>query len=245
MLKARRSVLILTALAPASLGQATYISQERWISTLNCQGAPPETITAPDFGPFDELMYSKFTGSSAQQTSTLEPWLIKAKGSGTGHKQNGCCGAGKSFCSVTFDIDKPTAWMLNGYISVGCSGGASWSLSGSGANIVFAKKFPETGVVPLGKSGTLDPGTYVITVEATAACGSSAPYYCGASFGFDFALSSVCDPDCDASGSLDIDDFICFQTLYAIGDPKADCDADGQLLIDDFICFQTLYAIGC
>ncbi len=51
--------------------------------------------------------------------------------------------------------------------------------------------------------------------------------------------------DCDASGSLTIDDFVCFQTLYAIGDPKADCDASGQLDIDDFICFQTAYAIGC
>jgi hypothetical protein len=57
--------------------------------------------------------------------------------------------------------------------------------------------------------------------------------------------TKTCDPDCDLSGTLNIDDFICFQTLYAISDPKADCDADGTLNIDDFICFQTLYAIGC
>ncbi len=55
----------------------------------------------------------------------------------------------------------------------------------------------------------------------------------------------VCLPDCDQSGELDIDDFICFQTLYAIGDPKADCDQSGGLDINDFICFQTAYAIGC
>jgi hypothetical protein len=54
-----------------------------------------------------------------------------------------------------------------------------------------------------------------------------------------------CYPDCDASGSLNIDDFICFQTAYALGDPYADCDADGALNIDDFVCFQTYYAIGC
>ncbi len=29
--------------------------------------------------------------------------------------------------------------------------------------------------------------------------------------------SKACPPDCDDSGQLDIDDFICFQTLYAIG----------------------------
>jgi hypothetical protein len=54
-----------------------------------------------------------------------------------------------------------------------------------------------------------------------------------------------CYPDCDTNGSLSIDDFICFQTLFAIGDPYADCDADGVLSIDDFICFQTYFAVGC
>ncbi len=51
--------------------------------------------------------------------------------------------------------------------------------------------------------------------------------------------------DCDNNAALDIDDFICFQTHYAIQSPYADCDADAALTIDDFICFQTLYAIGC
>jgi glucose/arabinose dehydrogenase len=54
-----------------------------------------------------------------------------------------------------------------------------------------------------------------------------------------------CYADCDADGSLTIDDFICFQTIFAIGDPAADCDEDGVLTIDDFICFQTVFALGC
>ncbi len=58
-------------------------------------------------------------------------------------------------------------------------------------------------------------------------------------------VGSPCFADCDASGTLDIDDFICFQTRYALGDPTADCDTSGTLDINDFICFQTLYAIGC
>ncbi len=57
--------------------------------------------------------------------------------------------------------------------------------------------------------------------------------------------AAACYPDCDGSGTLNIDDFICFQTFYAIGDPYADCDSSGNLNIDDFICFQTFYAIGC
>ncbi len=44
---------------------------------------------------------------------------------------------------------------------------------------------------------------------------------------------------------LNIDDFICFQTHFAIGDSKADCDASGSLNIDDFICFQTFFGLGC
>ncbi len=54
-----------------------------------------------------------------------------------------------------------------------------------------------------------------------------------------------CPVDCDSSGSLDIDDFICFQTLYAIGDAGADCDGNGTLDLDDFVCFQSAYAMGC
>ncbi len=58
-------------------------------------------------------------------------------------------------------------------------------------------------------------------------------------------VSTPCYADCDASGTLDIDDFICYQTLFALGDPTADCDGDTFFTIDDFICFQTAFAIGC
>ncbi len=56
---------------------------------------------------------------------------------------------------------------------------------------------------------------------------------------------AACYADCDGNSVLNIDDFICFQTLFAIGDPAADCDASGTLNIDDFICFQTFFALGC
>jgi hypothetical protein len=57
--------------------------------------------------------------------------------------------------------------------------------------------------------------------------------------------SGSCPADCDESEQLNIDDFICFQTFFVIGDHKADCDASGQLDIDDFICFQTSFVLGC
>ncbi len=54
-----------------------------------------------------------------------------------------------------------------------------------------------------------------------------------------------CYADCDEDGVLTINDFICFQTNFAIDSLTADCDFDGLRTIDDFICFQTLFAIGC
>jgi hypothetical protein len=58
-------------------------------------------------------------------------------------------------------------------------------------------------------------------------------------------VESDCAADCDGNGTLNIDDFVCFQTLFALGEPGADCDGSGALNIDDFICFQTLFALGC
>ncbi len=55
----------------------------------------------------------------------------------------------------------------------------------------------------------------------------------------------TCYADCDGTGDLSIDDFNCFQTFFALGDPYVDCDGDSALSIDDFICFQTFFAIGC
>lgn len=58
------------------------------------------------------------------------------------------------------------------------------------------------------------------------------------------ALDS-CPADCDASGSLSIDDFVCFQTRFVLGEPSADCDSNGTLTIDDFVCFQAAFSLGC
>ena len=59
------------------------------------------------------------------------------------------------------------------------------------------------------------------------------------------AGAGPCYPDCDGTGALTIDDFICFQTRFVIGDLFADCDLSGSLAIDDFICFQTFFVLGC
>ncbi len=55
----------------------------------------------------------------------------------------------------------------------------------------------------------------------------------------------LCVADCDASGALSIDDFICFQTVFVLGEAKADCDGNGSLSIDDYVCYQAHFAMGC
>ena len=55
----------------------------------------------------------------------------------------------------------------------------------------------------------------------------------------------TCIADCDASGLVDIDDFLCFQTKFGMGEISADCDLNGTLDIDDFLCFQMAYSGGC
>jgi hypothetical protein len=61
----------------------------------------------------------------------------------------------------------------------------------------------------------------------------------------------VCYPNCDGSLTtpiLSVNDFICFQTRYAAGDPYANCDGSTAapiLSVIDFICFQAQYVSGC
>ena len=54
-----------------------------------------------------------------------------------------------------------------------------------------------------------------------------------------------CYADCDGSGELNLFDLLCFQNMFAAGDPYADCDESGALDLFDFLCFQNEFAAGC
>ncbi len=54
-----------------------------------------------------------------------------------------------------------------------------------------------------------------------------------------------CYPDCNGDGALNLGDFGCFQTKFALGDPYADCNGDSLLNLGDFGCFLTRFALGC
>ncbi|MFM9996120.1 MAG: hypothetical protein ACKVU4_10000 [Phycisphaerales bacterium] len=60
-----------------------------------------------------------------------------------------------------------------------------------------------------------------------------------------WAACKPCLPDCDASRTLTIADFACFQSRYRAADPYADCNASGSVTVADFGCFQNKYVLGC
>jgi hypothetical protein len=54
-----------------------------------------------------------------------------------------------------------------------------------------------------------------------------------------------CPADCNASGTLDIADWLCFNALFNTADPGADCDGSGGLDLFDFLCFVNAFNAGC
>ena len=51
--------------------------------------------------------------------------------------------------------------------------------------------------------------------------------------------------DADGDGALSVDDFVAFQTAFAVEAWYADCDRDGVYTVADFGCFQGAFARGC
>ena len=58
----------------------------------------------------------------------------------------------------------------------------------------------------------------------------------------------LCYADCDGSGVLNVNDFICYMNNYAAGAVCANCDASTAapvLNVNDFTCFLNKFAAGC
>jgi uncharacterized membrane protein len=64
-------------------------------------------------------------------------------------------------------------------------------------------------------------------------------------------LIPTCYANCDASTTvpvLNVNDFVCFQQLFAAGASYANCDSSTTppvLNVNDFVCFQQQFAAGC
>jgi hypothetical protein len=93
-------------------------------------------------------------------------------------------------------------------------------------------------------NGVIEPECECYTLEFDG-LPADVPNPLASSLAFGAQGGDVCYPDCDGDQVLSIDDFVCFQSFFAFGDPYADCDGDNLLSIDDFVCFQSFFAFGC
>jgi len=57
--------------------------------------------------------------------------------------------------------------------------------------------------------------------------------------------TTPCPADLDGDGALTIFDFLAFQNLFDLMDPRADFDGDGDFTIFDFLAFQNAFQDGC
>jgi hypothetical protein len=71
------------------------------------------------------------------------------------------------------------------------------------------------------------------------------PASCIARWGCPLPPGGPCYADCNQDGTLDLADFGCFSTKFALQDPYTDCNEDGVRNLSDFGCFQTRFALGC
>jgi hypothetical protein len=69
--------------------------------------------------------------------------------------------------------------------------------------------------------------------------------------GLVFVGGATCYANCDGSTTapiLNVNDFVCFQSLFAAGNTSANCDGSTPppvLNVNDFVCFQAAFAAGC
>jgi hypothetical protein len=97
------------------------------------------------------------------------------------------------------------------------------------------------------RNGDLDPDWLRIGTDIVG--GATPP-----TFNMTFTLTGTpvtCYANCDESTTLptlNVNDFVCFQYAFVIGDAYANCDGSTQqpvLNVNDFICFTQRFAAGC
>lgn len=67
----------------------------------------------------------------------------------------------------------------------------------------------------------------------------------GLDSGSAYVFELPCKADVNGDGTLDVLDFVAFQTLWQGNLPGGDCDFNGAFNVLDFICFQQAFASGC
>ena len=139
---------------------------------------------------------------------------------------------------------------------------------GTGPGLYAGGAFTSAGTTPAGQLARWDgawhdvgggvASTTITTVSGLAVVddGNGESLFVGGGFGSAGGLPvgnvarwgcgpAVCYPDCNGDAALNLSDFGCFTTRFALGDPYADCNGDLVMNLADFGCFTTKFALGC
>ncbi len=209
-----------------------------------------------------------FTNKWVEHTLPLAPGTNNFSGWCMSVWPDGQIAVGATFQNGNSQSDGVYRWDGSGWWSVG--GGVSFAPGQSagvssicalpGGALIVGGAFDLAGAVPVSNLALWDgqqwsdmDGGLSDSGPATITPLQSGEIFVGGSFtragehgaGYFALFGCDCYADCDASGDLTLDDFMCFQTRFAMGEYDADCDRSGDLDITDFICFQSKFAIGC
>ncbi len=171
--------------------------------------------------------------------------LVNADASAASVTNSGTLNLGERTLTVAGAYTQATNGTLRLRFGAGAAGhvaaGGSATLAGA-LHITFAAGYTPpcfTSVNAVSSTGVT--GTFTtFTSPGLPARGKTVRLY--EPTGLRILFTTVADTNND--GALSINDFIQFQTLFALGSPLADLNGDGQLNINDFIAFQTLFAQG-
>jgi hypothetical protein len=154
------------------------------------------------------------------EPDVIAPVIAQGAGPSQSHK----CGENAGFAvTVAWGTSPSFQWRKNGVTLVN-------GPTGTGS-IVSGATTPGLSIQNLTRE---DAGMYDCVVSN--ACGSATSAA---------ATLTICYPDCNCDGQLNLADFGCFQVKFIFADLYADCNGDGIVNLADFGCFQVRYGLGC
>ncbi len=181
-------------------------------------------------GTFPNIGNLPFSAVWARYNPTGVPWITRHP-----DPQSIACGENAEFFARVASgyTGLPYPWRKDGVPLVNGPTGSGSSITNAGGTTSSSVPPPLT----IASASLGDQGTYDYAVLS--------PCVQGTSNGATLTVTGCCYPDCNASGTLTIADFGCFQSQFAAQDPYADCNASGTFTIADFGCFQSRFAAGC
>jgi hypothetical protein len=179
---------VVAAAGVANAGLMIPLSQDRFVHTELQEPDNnidiEEHITAPDFSRFNA---EANMGGIARQDSTITGFGIFGSYYGEASSSSNGVSLAESKSTVVFHVPNATP-----FAATGAGYSAEWSLAyvrlrRQNAEQIFEMGFWEHGGGPYNFSGTLEPGTYVLTADARATS-AALTFWTYTSMQFDFHL---------------------------------------------------------